>query len=70
MAVNKEQIIGSSIAVLVVIFIVLFTFALYKAGQKDDAHNRQQLAECRSLGGFAKTSVNGWLESCTFPGGS
>lgn len=30
-------------------------------------HNTNQVAECRALGGFAKTDARGGLEACAFP---
>ena len=49
---------------LIAAFIV---WALAGAAEVEMQHNREQVAECRALGGFARTSVDGRLSSCTFP---
>jgi hypothetical protein len=51
----------------VVILGWLLIWGLYGAAEQDRQHNSEQLVECRKLGGFAQTDVNGWLMSCTFP---
>ena len=47
----------------------LVVWGLSSAIDADRKHNAEQVAECKRLGGFARTNTDGWLETCTFPGG-
>jgi hypothetical protein len=46
---------------------VLFVLGLAGDIKARQDHNNQQIAECRAMGGFARTTTDGWLSSCTFP---
>lgn len=65
----KELFIQIAIALGLFLFIGLFVWDLSSGAKQEWAHNAEQVAECRRLGGFAQTRVDGWLRSCTFPGG-
>ncbi len=51
--------------ILVLLVFAFFVWAFIREGDQVDAHNRQQIAECRELGGFAQTDVDGHLEHCS-----
>jgi integral membrane sensor domain MASE1 len=51
----------------VLLFTGLIMYALDREIDIRRAHNAEQLAECKRLGGFAKTRADGFLEACTFP---
>lgn len=59
------------VGVIIIAMLIFFAWAL--AGgiaverAEEDAHNRQQIAECQKLGGFARTTTGGYLIACTFP---
>jgi hypothetical protein len=63
----KDITLSAVIIVALAAFMVFFVWAMASAGKKALRHNEQQVLECKELGGFARTDVDGWLIDCTFP---
>ena len=49
--------------------VVLIGVTVNQDSKQHVEHNRQQIAECKALGGFARTDDAGQLQDCTFPRG-
>jgi hypothetical protein len=59
-----------TVTALVLVLAALFVWGFIGAAQEEAAHNARQINECRRLGGFAQTSINGRLDACRFPHGA
>jgi hypothetical protein len=59
-----------TVTVLVLVLAALFVWGMIGAAEYEAQHNASQIAECRALGGFAQTNINGRLDACRFPQGA